>query len=72
MEDIFDGAVGIDLGTTYSYVSDSMRLPMENLTALALQLRWCLAKRSGGDHRQRPYVCVLYELFHRTYVPFRG
>jgi len=32
MEDIFEGAVGIDLGTTYSYVLPSLNPLSNNLT----------------------------------------
>jgi molecular chaperone DnaK (HSP70) len=39
--DLFDGAIGIDLGTTYSYVSALVStLPLSRL----VQLRGCMAK----------------------------
>ena len=36
MEDVFEGAVGIDLGTTYSYVLPSQLLPLITLQKDAL------------------------------------
>jgi hypothetical protein len=39
--DLFDGAIGIDLGTTYSYVS---ALASTLLLSLLIQLRGCMAK----------------------------
>jgi hypothetical protein len=39
--DLFDGAIGIDLGTTYSYVS--ALLPLYTCHGL-VQLRGCMAK----------------------------
>ena len=38
----FSGAVGIDLGTTYSY---GAAVPTIVYLTTPLQLRWCLAKR---------------------------
>ena len=52
--DLFDGAIGIDLGTTYSYVS----LIVTALhTSRLVQLRGRMAKRPCRDYRQRS--CVL-------------
>jgi hypothetical protein len=61
--DLFDGAIGIDLGTTYSYVS---LLVTAFHTSLLVQLRGRMAKRPCRDYRQRSCVFPLdraYGLF---------
>ena len=42
-DDLFDGAIGIDLGTTYSYVFSfgAFVVPVIHIVA---QLRWSVAK----------------------------
>jgi hypothetical protein len=47
-EDIFEGAVGIDLGTTYSYALPSLAGPPPHLFQ---QLCRRLAKRPSRNHR---------------------
>ncbi len=56
-EDLFDGAIGIDLGTTYSYVLSFSAL-MGSVIHIVAQLCWSMAKRPCRDHRQRPSVHV--------------
>ena len=51
-EDLFDGAIGIDLGTTYSYVLSFSAL-VGSVIHIVAQLRWSMAKRPCRDHRQR-------------------
>jgi molecular chaperone DnaK (HSP70) len=47
--DLFDGAIGIDLGTTYSYVSVLALTPR---MSLLLQMCGRNAKRPRRDYRQ--------------------
>ena len=61
--DLFDGAIGIDLGTTYSYVS---LIVVALYTSLLVQLRGRMAKRPCRDYRQRS--CVFPP--DRAYGPF--
>jgi molecular chaperone DnaK (HSP70) len=59
----FDGAIGIDLGTTYSYVS--LFVAARHTSRLG-QLRGRMAKRPCRDYRQRSCVLspnCLYDLF---------
>ena len=65
--DLFDGAIGIDLGTTYSYVP---LLVAAFHTSLLVQLRGRMAKRPCRDYRQRSCVLPPYRaqilFFERT------
>jgi len=49
-EDLFDGAIGIDLGTTYSYVLGILGRYHLLITIFVQQLCWGLAKLSCRNH----------------------
>lgn len=72
-EDLFDGAIGIDLGTTYSYVLILGHYHLLISFFLLYQLCWSLAKRPCRNHCQRPFVLSkLRPLMRHTHSDSEG